>query len=129
MVNAAAGAQRVFELMDQEPEKDEGYVELVNAEEDENGNLIDPRCGPISGRGNIRIRRRAPLHTADWKAALYWMMSISDITKTRLVLHNIKSLCKTGTEDCVCRRDGCRKNDDYKPDQPVLRYCGRENPV
>ena len=41
VVNAAAGAQRVFELMDQEPEKDEGYVELVNAEEDENGNLIE----------------------------------------------------------------------------------------
>ena len=31
VVTAAAGAQRVFDLMDQEPEKDEGYVELVNA--------------------------------------------------------------------------------------------------
>ena len=34
VVNAAAGAQRVFDLMDQEPEKDEGYVELVNAKEE-----------------------------------------------------------------------------------------------
>ena len=33
VVTAAAGAQRVFELMDQIPEKDEGYVELVNAKE------------------------------------------------------------------------------------------------
>ncbi len=41
VVNAAAGAQRVFDLMDQEPEKDEGYVELVNAKEDENGNLTE----------------------------------------------------------------------------------------
>ena len=41
VVNAAAGAQRVFDLMDQEPEKDEGYVELVNAVEDENGNLTE----------------------------------------------------------------------------------------
>ena len=41
VVNAAAGAQRVFDLMDQEPEKDEGYVELVNATEDENGNLTE----------------------------------------------------------------------------------------
>ena len=31
VVNAVAGAQRVFDVMDQEPEKDEGYVELVNA--------------------------------------------------------------------------------------------------
>ena len=30
--NAAAGAQRVFELMDQVPEADEGSVELVYAQ-------------------------------------------------------------------------------------------------
>ena len=41
LVNAAAGAQRVFNLMDQEPEMDEGYVELVNAREDENGQLTE----------------------------------------------------------------------------------------
>lgn len=41
VVNAAAGSQRVFDLMDQEPEVDEGYVELVNAKEDENGNLTE----------------------------------------------------------------------------------------
>ena len=41
VVNAAAGAQRVFDLMDQEPEVDDGYVELVNAKEDENGNLTE----------------------------------------------------------------------------------------
>ena len=40
-VNAAAGAHRVFSLMDQEPESDEGYVELVNAREDENGDLTE----------------------------------------------------------------------------------------
>ena len=41
VVTAAAGAQRVFDLMDQEPEKDEGYVELVNAREDAQGNLYE----------------------------------------------------------------------------------------
>ena len=41
VVNAAAGAQRVFDLMDQEPEMDEGYVELVNAKEDENSSLTE----------------------------------------------------------------------------------------
>ncbi len=39
VVTAAAGAQRVFDLMDQIPEKDEGYVELVNAREDAEGNM------------------------------------------------------------------------------------------
>lgn len=41
VVTAAAGASRVFDLMDQEPEKDEGYVELVNAKEDANGQLSE----------------------------------------------------------------------------------------
>ena len=31
IIMALAGAERVFNLMDEEPEKDEGYVELVNA--------------------------------------------------------------------------------------------------
>jgi len=36
-----AGASRVFTLMDEETEKDEGYVSLVNAKEDENGNIVE----------------------------------------------------------------------------------------
>lgn len=38
---AMAGAGRVFELMDQEPEEDEGYVTLVNAKKDADGNLVE----------------------------------------------------------------------------------------
>ena len=41
IIMALAGARRVFDLMDAEPEKDDGYVELVNAHEDENGNLVE----------------------------------------------------------------------------------------
>jgi ATP-binding cassette subfamily B protein len=33
MVMALAGAERIFEMMDETPEQDEGYVTLVNAEE------------------------------------------------------------------------------------------------
>ena len=47
IIMALAGARRVFDLMDAEPEKDEGYVELVNAYEDADGNLCeaDKRTG------------------------------------------------------------------------------------
>ncbi|MDD6351640.1 MAG: ABC transporter ATP-binding protein [Lachnospiraceae bacterium] len=38
---ALAGADRVFTLIDEEPEQDSGYVTLVNAEEDEKGNIIE----------------------------------------------------------------------------------------
>ena len=36
-----AGAARVFELIDEEPEHDDGYVTLVNAERDPEGNLAE----------------------------------------------------------------------------------------
>ena len=48
IVMALAGAERVFELMDEEPEEDHGYVRLVNAKEDENGNLTE--CAERTGR-------------------------------------------------------------------------------
>jgi len=41
IIMALAGAERVFELMDQEPEVDDGYVTLVNANIDENGNITE----------------------------------------------------------------------------------------
>lgn len=38
---ALAGAERIFNLIDEEPEVDDGYVTLVNAKYDENGNLVE----------------------------------------------------------------------------------------
>ena len=40
IVMALAGAERVFELMDEKPETDEGYVTLVNARLGEKGEII-----------------------------------------------------------------------------------------
>lgn len=39
IIMAMAGAERIYSLMDEEPEVDDGYVTLVNAEYDANGNL------------------------------------------------------------------------------------------
>ena len=41
IVMALAGASRVFELMDAEPECDEGYVTLVNVKDDFNGGFVE----------------------------------------------------------------------------------------
>ncbi|MCD8087290.1 MAG: ABC transporter ATP-binding protein/permease [Oscillospiraceae bacterium] len=41
VVMAAAGADRLFHLRDEEPEEDEGYVELVNAVEQPDGTLTE----------------------------------------------------------------------------------------
>ncbi len=41
IIMGMAGAERIFDLMDQKSEVDEGYVTLVNAEYDSDGNLIE----------------------------------------------------------------------------------------
>ena len=41
IVMALAGAERVFEMMDEAPEVDDGYVTLVNAHIDEAGNITE----------------------------------------------------------------------------------------
>ena len=52
VVMAMAGADRIFKLLDQEEEQDDGYVTLVSVEEDESGNLIetDNRTGKWAWR-------------------------------------------------------------------------------
>ena len=58
---ALAGAERIFDVIDQTPEEDEGYVTLVYAKYDENGNLTesDTRTGlwawkhPHSADGSV----------------------------------------------------------------------------
>ena len=53
LLSALAGAERIFEVMDTQPEVDEGTVTLVGAEKDANGTLsvFDAQAGPTSGPG------------------------------------------------------------------------------
>ena len=48
VVMALAGAERIFTLMDETPETDEGYVTLVNVREGEDGSLIE--CTERTGK-------------------------------------------------------------------------------
>ena len=41
ILSALAGAERIFDVIDQKPETDDGYVTLVNAKYNENGELIE----------------------------------------------------------------------------------------
>ena len=47
IIMALAGSERIFELMDQEPEADAGYVTLVNAKIDEQGSITE--CAERTG--------------------------------------------------------------------------------
>ena len=57
IIMALAGAERVFELMDQEPETDEGYVELVNAHIAEDGTITE--CSEHTGHWAWRHYHKA----------------------------------------------------------------------
>ncbi len=43
IIMALAGAERIFTLMDQQPEQDNGYVHLVNAKIDDQGNIQETK--------------------------------------------------------------------------------------
>ena len=60
IVMALAGAERIFNLIDEKPEEDEGYVTLVNARKDENGNIVECKERTGMWHGNIRILQMAP---------------------------------------------------------------------
>ena len=44
-----AGASRIFDLMDEEPEHDDGYVTLVNATKEANGNIVETQSEAHTG--------------------------------------------------------------------------------
>lgn len=115
VVNAAAGAQRVFDLMDQEPEKDEGYVELVNAVEDENGNLTE---SPV--RTNIWAWKHP--HKAEGTVTYTKQegaVVLDDVDfgydENKIVLHNISLYAKPGQKIAFVGATGAGKTTRRSP--------------
>ena len=109
VVNAAAGAQRVFDLMDQEPEVDNGYVELVNAKVDENGELTESPTRtnlwawkhPHKAEGTITYTRQEGGVVFDDVDFGY--------TDDKIVLHNISLWAKPGQKIAFVGATGAGK--------------------
>ena len=109
VVTAAAGAQRVFDLMDQQPEQDQGYVELVNAKKDENGNLVE-----VPQRTNLWAGKRP--HRADGTVTYTQMeggVVFDDVDfgydEKKMVLHNISLWAKPGQKIAFVGATGAGK--------------------
>lgn len=69
IIMALAGADRIFKLLDEKPEEDDGYVNLVNAK------LLTARLShlkreQVCGHGNILIARTAQQSTVSSRATL-----------------------------------------------------------
>ena len=109
VVTAAAGAQRVFELMDQKPEEDEGYVELVNAKEGADGQLSES-----TERTNVWAWRHP--HKADGTVTytkLEGSVVFDDVdfgyTPDKIVLHNISLWAEPGQKIAFVGATGAGK--------------------
>ena len=109
VVTAAAGAQRVFDLMDQQPEEDKGYVELVNAKEDGSGQLSEAQ-----ERTNVWAWRHP--HKADGTVTytrLEGSVVFDDVdfgyTSDKMVLHNISLWAEPGQKIAFVGATGAGK--------------------
>lgn len=109
VVMAMAGATRVFNLLDQKPETDEGYVTLVNAGYDENGNLSESekRTGVWAWKH---------LHSADGSVTytlLHGDIVMDDVDfgydPDKIVLHNISLYAKQGQKVAFVGATGAGK--------------------
>ena len=109
VVNAAAGAQRVFDLMDQTPEADEGYVELVNAKEDENGNLTEAETRTNLWAWKHPHKAEGTVTYTKLEGAVVFDDVDFGYTDDKIVLHNISLWAKPGQKIAFVGANGAGK--------------------
>ncbi|MCC2259041.1 ABC transporter ATP-binding protein [Intestinimonas aquisgranensis] len=109
VVTAAAGASRVFDLMDQEPEKDEGYVELVDVRENADGTMSE-----VSERTNVWAWKHP--HKADGtitytklEGGVVFDSVDFGYDENKLVLHDISLWAKPGQKIAFVGATGAGK--------------------
>ena len=108
VVMAMAGTERIFELMDEQAEVDDGYVTLVNANVDENANITESgvRTGIWAWRhphsdGTVTYTRLAGdvrLYDVDF-----------GYVPEKIVLHNIDIYAEPGQKIAVVGANGAGK--------------------
>ena len=130
IVMAMAGASRIFEVMDQEAETDEGYVTLVNAKE-EDGDLVETE-------EHTGMWAWKHYHAADQTTTYMPLMGevvFDDVdfgyNEEKTVLHNIKLFAEPGQKIAFVGATGAGKttitnliNRFYDIEDGKIRYDG-----
>ena len=131
IVMALAGAERIFNLIDEKPEEDEGYVTLVNARKDENGNIVE--CKERTGMWAWKHP-----HSADGSVSyteLKGDVRFEDVTfgynEDKTILHDISLYAKPGQKLAFVGSTGAGKttitnliNRFYDIQKGKIRYDG-----
>ena len=96
IIMALAGAERIFRLMDEEPEVDDGYVTLVNAKKDEQGNIVE--CKERTGMWAWKHPHQAngDVTYTELKGDVRFYDMSFGYTDDKMVLHNISLYAKPG---------------------------------
>ena len=109
VIMGMAGTKRIFNLIDEKPETDEGYVTLVNAKEDRDGNLVE-----CKERTNVWAWKHP--HQADGTVTytrLQGEVVLDDVdfgyNPDKLVLHNISLYAKPGQKIAFVGSTGAGK--------------------
>ena len=126
-----AGAQRIFTLIDEEPEKDNGYVMLVSAKYDENGELTE--SSTRTGLWAWKHYHKATNTTTFKKLEgdIYIEHMDFGYTPEKLVLKDISLYAKPGQKVAFVGATGAGKttitnliNRFYDIDDGKIRYDG-----
>ena len=131
IIMALAGAERIFQLIDEKPEVDEGYVTLVNAKKDEKGNIVE--CAERTGMWAWKHP-----HSADGSVTyteLKGDVVFEDVTfgynDDKVILHDISLYAKPGQKLAFVGSTGAGKttitnliNRFYDIQEGKIRYDG-----
>lgn len=131
VVMAGAGAARVFELLDETPEEDEGYVEFVNVKEHQDGTLEETkeRTGVWAWKHPHRADGTVTYKKMEGGVVLDGVDFGYDDSK--LVLHDIKMFAEPGQKIAFVGSTGAGKttitnliNRFYDIQDGKIRYDG-----
>ena len=131
VVMALAGAERVFELLDEEPEVDDGYVTLVNARRSEDGTLTE--CSERTGLWAWKHTHQATGETdyVELKGDIVMDGVDFGYTDDKMVLHDVKLYATPGQKIAFVGSTGAGKttitnliNRFYDIQDGKIRYDG-----
>ena len=131
IIMALAGAERVFELLDEEAETDEGYVTLVNAKRNEDGTLTE--CVERTGLWAWKHTHQATGETdyVELKGDIVMDGVDFGYTDEKMVLHDVKLYATPGQKIAFVGSTGAGKttitnliNRFYDIQDGKIRYDG-----